>query len=58
MVSRVNPRQLEKALLPIEITESGMVNEPVKPLQPLKAELPIEVTELDMVSVPVKPEQL
>ena len=30
----VNPVQIAKAKMPIEVTEFGMVSEPVKPLQP------------------------
>ena len=41
----------------MEVTEFGMVNEPMNPLQRLKALSPMEVTELGMVSVPVKPRQ-
>jgi hypothetical protein len=36
MIIEVKPRQSEKTLLPILVTESGMIIE-VKPLQPLKA---------------------
>ena len=45
----VSPLQSENALLPIEVTELGMVTD-VSPLQHENAELPIEVTELGMVT--------
>ena len=45
----VNPLQPEKALLPIDVTELGMVRD-VRPLQPQKAAVPMDVTELPMVS--------
>jgi hypothetical protein len=44
----VSPEQPRKALLPIEVTELGIVTE-VSTEQPEKALLPIEVTELGMV---------
>ena len=54
----VNLLHEEKALFPIDVTEFGMVNEPVKPLQPRKAYSPMLVTEFGRVSEPVKPLQL
>ena len=48
-VTEVRPVQPEKAVLPIEVTELGMVTE-VRPVQFLKAEPPISVTELGMVT--------
>ena len=44
------PLQLEKAELPIEVTELGIVIL-VKLIQPLNAPLPIEVTELGIVTL-------
>jgi hypothetical protein len=41
----------------MEVTESGMVRDPVKPEQPENAKSPMVVTELGMVRDPVKPEQ-
>jgi metal-sulfur cluster biosynthetic enzyme len=52
----VKLRQLEKAELPMLVTELGMVTE-VKLLQPEKAELPMLVTKLGMISAPVRPLQ-
>ena len=37
MIKPLRPLQPEKAQLPIEVTEFGMVSEPVKPSQLLKA---------------------
>ena len=51
----VRPEHPEKALLPIDVTELGIVNE-VSPEQPWKAPSPIDVTELGMVKE-VSPEQ-
>ena len=42
-----------KDLCPTEVTESGIVNAPVKLSQPLNAPLPILNTPVPMVSVPV-----
>ena len=39
------------------VTESGIVNEPVKPLQPENAENPMLVTEFPIVNESVKPSQ-
>ena len=57
-MTEVRPLQLEKALLPIEVTELPMVTV-VRPVQSEKAEFPIVVTELPMVteSRPVQPEK-
>ena len=52
----VNPLHPEKARLPIEATEFGIVNED-KPLQPWKAANIIDVTEMGMIKSPVKPVQ-
>jgi hypothetical protein len=41
----------------MEVTELGMVRDPVKPEQLENAPSPMEVTELGMVRDPVKPEQ-
>jgi hypothetical protein len=41
----------------MEVTDGGMVRDPVKPEQPLNALPPIEVTDGGMVRDPVKPEQ-
>ena len=49
----VKPEQPLKALMPIDVTELGMVTD-VKPVQPKKAWSPIVVTELGMVTE-VKP---
>ena len=45
----VSPVQSEKAELPMEVTELGIVTDD-KLLQPLKASTPIEVTELGIVT--------
>jgi metal-sulfur cluster biosynthetic enzyme len=57
MVIEVKLLQEEKAELPIDVTELGIVNDPVKLPQEEKAELPIDVTELGIVNDPVKPLQ-
>jgi hypothetical protein len=41
----------------MEVTESGMVRDPVKPEHSENAKSPMEVTESGMVRDPVKPEQ-
>ena len=41
----------------MEVTEEGMVREPVRPEQNLNALPPMEVTEEGMVREPVRPEQ-
>ena len=48
---------LEKALLPILVTEFGIVNVPVNPVQLWKALFPIVVTEDGIVNEPVNPVQ-
>ena len=55
--TRENPLHIEKADSPIEVTELGIVNEPVNPLQFEKAPTPIVVTELGIVKEPVNPLQ-
>ena len=52
------PLQSSKALLPILVTELGIVTE-VRPLQPAKAKSPILVTELGIVTEvrPMHPEK-
>ena len=47
--------QPQKARSPMDVTELGIVSEPVKPLQPEKAPFPIEFTELDIVNDPLNP---
>ena len=47
-VTEVRPEQPEKACVPMEVTELGMVTA-VSPEQPSKAYSPMEVTELGMV---------
>ena len=54
-VTEVRPEQPEKACVPMEVTELGMVTA-VSPEQPSKAYSPMEVTELGMVTE-VSPEQ-
>ena len=54
-IIELRPVQLEKAYIPILVTDSGIVIE-VRPEQPEKAELPILVTELGIV-IEVRPEQ-
>ena len=49
METLVKPLQKLNALVPIEVTELGMVTS-VKPLQQKNAWFPIEVTELPMTS--------
>jgi len=44
-----NPLHPQKASLPMEVTESGMVTE-VNPLHPPKARSPMDVTESGMVT--------
>ena len=57
IVKLVKPEQFRKALPSIEVTELGIVKEPVKPEQFLNAKAPIEVTELPIVKLE-KPVQL
>ena len=52
----VKPLSFWKALSPIEVTELGMVNVPVRLVQPTKAQPPIVVTELPRLKL-VKPLQ-
>jgi hypothetical protein len=42
----------------MEVTEEGIVREPVNPKQSRNAEAPMVVTEKGIVREPVKPEQL
>ena len=56
MVIEVKPEQPEKAELPIEVTELGMVTD-VRPEQLEKAELPMLVTLLGISIVPVAAEE-
>ena len=52
----VKPVQYQKALMPIVVTEFGMVKDPVN-LEFVKASAPNETKELPRVSEPVKPVQ-
>jgi hypothetical protein len=53
----LKPLQYAKAHRPIEDTELGIVNVPVKPLQPLNVKFSIIVKELGSNKDPLKPVQ-
>ena len=57
IVRLVKPEQPRNAVDPIEVTEFGIVSDPVKPLQLANAPFPIVITEFGIVNDPVK-EQL